>query len=94
MMDKTYEKLYTKAHNYAIPPATQNNLVYYIIDRRHPGQFLEAVLSNNLKESVARADEYNQAALAEIIKFMYNHAPMNCYGSPEHFRAWLEGKQP
>ena len=60
------------------------------IDQHIPtGGFLEAVLSNDLKEAVGRADEDNMRVLPELVGFLYNEAPGTCWGSPERVRAWI-----
>ena len=56
------------------------------------GGFLQAVLENNLKESMARADEDNQRDLFEIVCYLYNELPAACWGSPELVRTWLAQK--
>ena len=38
-----------------------------------PGGFLEAVLANDLKESLGRADEDSRESLFEIVKYIYNN---------------------
>ena len=57
------------------------------------GDFLEAVLSNDLTEAVCRADFENLAALEAIVKYVYNHIPRVCWGSPEKVRAWREARR-
>jgi hypothetical protein len=54
------------------------------------GGFLEAVLSNDLKEAVGRADDENIRVIPEIVCYCYNEIPNRCWGSPERVRAWLE----
>lgn len=61
----------------------------YVFDHLPPGGFLYAVLTNNLKESFARADDQNLSALPAIVSFMYNHMPADCQGSPQRVAAWL-----
>ena len=56
------------------------------------GGFLRAVLENNLADSFSRADEENRADMFEIIKFIYNEIPGNCWGSPEKCDAWEKRK--
>ena len=73
----------------AIPQTLMRPLHRYIIDRCPTGDFLRAVLSNNLLESCGRADHISIKALPSIVSFIYNHAPGNCHGSPEKVRAWL-----
>ena len=55
-----------------------------------PGNFLTAVLSNDLTEAVGRADEKNLAALGDWVRFLYCYAPADCWGSPEKVEAWNE----
>jgi hypothetical protein len=56
------------------------------------GGFLEAVLSNDLKEAFGRADEENFAALGEIVRYCYNEIPHCCWGSPEKVEKWLANR--
>jgi hypothetical protein len=53
-----------------------------------PGDFLMAVLCNNLKEAVACADDTNVNLLPAYVSFFYNDAPSQCWGSPEKVLAW------
>ena len=54
-----------------------------------PGGFLHAVLSNDLKEAIARADEQNMGLLPILATWLYNEAPGGCWGSAERVRNWL-----
>lgn len=51
-----------------------------------------AVLSNDLKEACGRADSFNRRILFEIVVWLYNNAPITCWGSPEKVDAWLTAK--
>ena len=73
-----------------IPEATRGALVRYVVWGYSPGSALSAVLSNDLKEAVARCDEDSWAGVREVISWLYNHAPSECYGSLERFQAWGE----
>jgi len=61
----------------------------YVDDRCPTGDFLYAVLSNDLFEAMGRADENNRAALFDICKYIWNELPSICWGSPEKVRAWF-----
>ena len=61
----------------------------YFLNGIPPGHFLSAVLSNDLIEAFARADDENARAMEQWCKFLYNYAPRGSYGSPDRFRAWL-----
>ena len=45
------------------------------------GDFLQAVIKNNLREACGRADYKNLHALPEIVKVFYNYCPAGCWGS-------------
>lgn len=53
-----------------------------------PGHFLTAVLTNDLREAVARADDTNRSLLANYIIFLSSYAPIGCWGSPENVKEW------
>ena len=72
-----------------LPLATQEGLAGYIEERHHCGHFLTAVLSNDLREAVNRADRDNLVALGTIVQWLFWNAPSACWGSREKVRAWL-----
>ena len=72
-----------------VPEQLHDGLVHYVGERRPVGQFLTAVLSNDLKGACARADVICQVHLHSLVFFLYNYAPGGCWGSPEHVRGWL-----
>lgn len=57
------------------------------------GSFLEAVLENNLREAIGRADYMNLVALPHIVAYCYSEIPNVCWGSPTRVEAWLEHKR-
>ncbi len=56
----------------------------------HPGNFLSAVISNDLFEAFGLADSENCDAMFEWIRFFYNETPADSHGSPEAMKAWAE----
>jgi hypothetical protein len=72
-----------------IKPSTIASINRYVDLHCPTGDFLYAVLTNNLKEAVGRADEENLAALPEIVGYCYNEIPFDCWGSPARVAAWL-----
>lgn len=73
-----------------IPPHCQDGMRAYIEQRQPVGNFLTAVLENNLMEACARGDDINRNALHQYSLFLYNYAPSACYGSKAKVTAWLE----
>lgn len=73
---------------HAIPAATIETIQAHVLIGRPTGHFVEAVLSNDLKEACGRADDNNAAALWQIVCYCYNEIPTGAWGSPEKVRAW------
>lgn len=76
---------------YNVPEHMHDTIERYINHRLHPGSFLEAVVCNDLKRAVDRADLVNQNCLAEYIRWFHNRAPATCWGSRENYEKWMRG---
>ena len=55
-----------------------------------PGDFLLAVLRNDLRTAVNCADSNNIEALVDWVVFCSNELPANIWGSPERVKAHIE----
>lgn len=77
-----------------IPCHSRAALARYIVERRIPGGFLRAVICNDLRAAVERADDANVVAIPAYVRFLYNYAPSSCWGSKERYEAWLDGDAP
>ncbi len=77
-----------------IPPLVWEALDKYIRFHQPTGGFLRALLTNDLRETVFRADDNSFAALKPIILVLYNYAQGGCYGSQERYQAWVECQTP
>ena len=73
-----------------IPARTMESLQRYVDHGVPVGGFLQAVLSNDLRKSIGRADSENLAALVAIATWLYNEAPMACWGSPGAYDSWIQ----
>lgn len=73
-----------------LPKHIRSGMKRYIENKVKPGQFLCAVLSNDLQESFGQADNINLYRMLDIVSFLYNEAPSGCYGSPKKVKDWLE----
>jgi len=76
-----------------VPGHTLPSIDLYVEQRIPPGDFLLAVLRNDLKESFARADMTNRAALFDIVNYLYNCVPGKCWGTPERVEQWLNPEE-
>jgi hypothetical protein len=71
-----------------VPHHIREGLARYINVGCPVGGFLHAVLTNDLRDAVARADDMNLAALRHIMQWLYCQAPGGCSGSAARVQAW------
>jgi len=60
----------------------------YVQTGGYLGDFLTAVVENNLREALGRADDDNLRAIHDIVRVFYNYCPGNCWGSRENRKNW------
>ena len=75
-----------------IPPHMQAAIKRYVIDRLRPGNFLSAVISNDLRGAVDHADSDNLPLIKLYVQWFYNRAPAICHGTAQRMEDWLSGK--
>lgn len=76
--------------NYSgLPEHIQKGVRLYIEQGIPTGDFLRAVIENNLRESFARADHINGPRLQEIVQWFHWEAPSLCWGSPQRRLDWM-----
>lgn len=73
-----------------LDPGLVEALKRYVENRCPTGDFLEAVLSNDLREAFGRADEHNRETMFEIVCYCWNELPAVCWGSRERVKDWLK----
>lgn len=56
------------------------------------GHFLTAVLSGDLFGAIGRADDVCAAALPQIVKYIYNEMPGECWGNKNAVNLWIAQK--
>jgi hypothetical protein len=62
----------------------------YVIEGFDPGSFFVALLANDLMAAAAKSHELNSwKQIRGVVKWLYNRAPGQCYGSHEKVKAWL-----
>lgn len=77
----------------SLPDYMQSGVQDYIEHGYEPGGFLTAVICNDLKGAVGKADLTNQRELVNWVQFFYNKAPMGCWGSRTKMEAWMEARR-
>lgn len=73
-----------------LPEHMRDGARLYVEHGVAPGSFLTAVICNDLRKAMERADHINRERLFDIVCWFYNEAPAQCWGSPENFHAWVK----
>jgi len=73
-----------------IPEHCRDSVRAYVEIGQPVGEFLQAVIANELSESVCRADDINIQRLADYVKFFWGDAPSDCWGSRDKYQKWIE----
>ena len=71
-----------------LPEHMQHGAKLYIEHGIISGSFLTAVMENDLVYAFGAADETNRFAMFDWARFLYNEAPVNCWGSRENVEKW------
>ena len=71
-----------------LPARMHKGLARYFMRGVVPGNFLSAVLSNDLIRSFGAADDENRHIIWNYCSFLYNAAPAGSWGSPKAFEEW------
>jgi hypothetical protein len=82
--------VYYKAIEMGVPDHTACVLDEYISKNVEVGGFLKHVLSNDLMGAFGAADSTNMLHMKEIVSFLYNYAPGDCWGSKESYTNWIK----
>lgn len=72
-----------------VPEGLRDGLQLYLDEHIQPGHFLTAVLQNDMKEAMGRADLRSRVGLFDIIGYLYNHAPAPAWGGKKQVELWL-----
>jgi len=72
-----------------IPEHMLESIKMYVNEKRPVGDFLKAVICNDLREAVGCADDMNIANLPAYVGYFYNEAPGVCWGSRGEMEKWL-----
>jgi hypothetical protein len=82
------EDLVKGMDQFQIPEYMRPGLLRWIENGIIPGSFLIAVLRNDLRGAFEKADMQNSVKIHSYVKFLYNCAPVDCWGSEEKVKRW------
>ena len=73
-----------------IPSLTIDALARYVDHGLRPGSFLSAVINNDLREAIIRADQWNRPVIHDIVHLLFNHAPSRSWGYAGAVEDWVK----
>ena len=62
----------------------------YVVKGELYSEFIHALLTNNLKESFARADDGNADNMKHIVWYLYREIPSDAWGNEEKINSWMK----
>lgn len=71
-----------------VPRHLRDGLVRYFREGILPGGFMQAVLCNDLRQAVLRANPGGARMVLALIDFLEHYAPPMAWGTPERVLAW------
>lgn len=72
-----------------IPAHMQEAIRRYVVRGIQPGDFLTAVITNNLRLAVFSADDTNLPLLPLYVRWFHNVPPGACQGSAANMTDWM-----
>lgn len=76
-----------------VPEHLRDGLLRYVVDRIMPGDFLRAVLSNDLMRAFSYATPESRESLRDLVFWIYNYVTSRCWGSEEKVNQWVRAKE-
>lgn len=86
--EKQRERLRAELATSPVPEHLRGGLLRWMVDGIRPGDFLCAILRNDLHDAERRADPTSRLAMTAIHDWLYNFAPCNCWRSVTNFARW------
>jgi hypothetical protein len=75
----------------AVPFHLRDGLRRYVEHGIPPGDFLKALISNRLWETLTRADDtLGRDEITAIFRWLYQCAPPECFGTFDKMQAWVD----
>ena len=87
---KLRDEQVTALQECGIPGYMHQSIVNFYENGYQPGSFLTAVIDNDLKEAVGRADDTNIHCIKNYVMWFYNHAPDGTWGFSGATEKWCK----
>jgi len=76
-----------------VPEHILPGIARYLVTGIVPGDFLTAMLTNDLRGVMQTADDMNIEVLPAIWNFLYHNIPSSAWGSRERMAKWVEERR-
>jgi hypothetical protein len=73
---------------HGLPQRMWGGMKRYLENGIPPGDFLTAIICNDLCEAVSRADDENAELFRAYVRFLYNCVPGGAWHTHDNFKAW------
>lgn len=73
-----------------VPDNLHYGIMRYICHELQPGSYLTAVLENDLLQAINRGDDDTLKGLVATVRWLFNKAPGDCWGTPRKVYDWLQ----
>jgi len=73
-----------------IPRHMFAGITRYVFDGIGGGDFQTAIFQNDFVRAAGQADDKNQHCLFEYARLLYNHVPIDAWGSRDKVSAWVK----
>ncbi len=85
------EEARDRLYDYGVPVHMHEGIIAYVEQGRPVGDFLQAVISNDLRLACLHADDENFPAIPNFCRWFFNYAPSPAWGSIDGYKAWIAG---
>ena len=79
-----------KMFEYGIPGYMHGAIVRYYEEGIPPGDFLTALINNDLRETFLRADDTNAQCVKSYVTWFFNQAPAGSWGHATAVENWVK----
>lgn len=75
-----------------VPHHLRDGIIAYIEIGRSVGSFMTSIICNDLKGAVFSAHPGVLINIPSIVRWFWNYAPLDCHGSENHHRGYMDCK--
>ena len=77
-----------KMYEYGIPERMHDGIIRFYENGIPPGQFLTAIIENDLRTACGFADDENKSIIHKYVMWFYNQAPCDSWGFEGALDRW------